>query len=169
MALHVARSRRPLRIAGPVLGGLVAVLLVVAFWVGRDLRDAQAAADDKQAAMRAAGTHAIYLLSVSHQSVDADIKRILDTSTGSARAEYVRTTVALKETTVKGKVLASGALRATGLVSLKGTVAQVMVVGDGLVREDGGENAPQERFYRWNMEVTKVGGAWLVSKAEVVL
>jgi Mce-associated membrane protein len=169
MALHVARPRRPLRIAAPVLGVLIAALLAVAFWVGGDLRDAQAAADDRQAAMRVAGMHAVYLLSVSHQSVDADIKRILDTSTGSARAEYARTSVALKETTVKGKVLATGALRATGLVSLRGTTAQVMVVGDALVRKDGGENVPQERFYRWNMEVTKVGGAWLVSKAEVIL
>ena len=87
----------PLRIAGPVLGVLIAVLLAVAFWVGRDLRAAQAAADDRQAAMRVAGAHAVYLLSVSHQSVDADIKRILDTSTGPARAEYVRTAEALKE------------------------------------------------------------------------
>ncbi|MDP9846808.1 hypothetical protein [Streptosporangium lutulentum] len=169
MAVHAARPRRPLGIAGPVLGVLIVALLAAAFWIGRDLRDAQAAADDRQAAMRVAGVHAVNLLSVSYQSVDADIKRILDTSTGAARAEYARTAAELKETTVKEKVVQAGALRATGLVSLKGTTAQVMVVGDTLIRMDGGKNAPQERFYRWNMEVTKVGGVWLVSKAEVVL
>jgi Mce-associated membrane protein len=169
MAVHAARPRRPLGIAGPVLGVLIAALLAVAFWVGRDLGAAQAAADDRQAAMRVAGAHAVYLLSVSHQSVDADLKRILDTSTGPARTEYVRTAGALKEATVKGRIVQAGALRATGLVSLKGTTAQVMVVGDTVIRKDGDKNAPQERFYRWNMEVTKIGGVWLVSKAEVVL
>ena len=98
-----------------------------------------------------------------------DIKRILDTSTGPARTEYVRTAEALKEATVKDRIVQAGALRATGLVSLKGTTAQVMVVGDAVIRKDGDKNAPQERFYRWNMEVTKIGGVWLVSKAEVVL
>lgn len=163
------RARRPLRIAGPVLGVLIVVLLGAAFWIGATLRDAQTAADDRQAALRAAGAHAVYLLSVGYRSVDDDIGRILGTSTGAARAEYARTAAELKRSTVKDKILQTGALRASGLVSLRGNTAQVMVVGDALIRRDGSEETPQERFYRWNMEVTKVGGAWLVSKAELVL
>ncbi|MFF3440950.1 hypothetical protein [Streptosporangium sp. NPDC002721] len=163
------RSRRPLRIAGPVLGVLIVGLLAAAFWVGATLRDAQTAADDRQAALRAAGAHAVYLLSVGYRSVDNDIGRILDTSTGAARAEYARTAAELKKSTIKDKILQTGALRASGLVSLRGSTAQVMVVGDAVVRRDGSKDAPQELFHRWNMEVTKVGGAWLVSKAELVL
>ncbi|MFF5212910.1 hypothetical protein [Streptosporangium sp. NPDC000396] len=166
---NAGRPLRPLRIVGPVMGVLIAVLLAAAFWVGRDLRDAQATADDREAAVWAARTHVLSLLSVSHQSVDADIKHILDTSTGVAKAEYAKNATALKEETIKNKVLQVGALRAAGLVSLKGDTAQVMVVGDGLIRWDGSKKAPQERFYRWNMEVTKVTGVWLVSRAEQVL
>ncbi|MFI6506553.1 hypothetical protein ACIBCT_03025 [Streptosporangium sp. NPDC050855] len=166
--LRRARARRPRRLAGPVLATLIAVLLAVAFWVGTDLRDAQAAADDRQAAMRAAGTHAVHLLSVGHRAVDADIGRVLATSTGAARAEYARAAAELKRTTVAGRLLRTGALRATGLVSLRGGTARVMVVGDELTRRDGGEDVPQERFHRWDMEVTKVGTAWLVSKVEPV-
>lgn len=44
-----------------------------------------------------------------------------------------------------------------------------MVVGDAVIRWEGSKSAPQERFYRWNMEMTKVEGVWLVSKAELVL
>ncbi|MEU8035355.1 hypothetical protein [Streptosporangium sp. NPDC049078] len=152
-----------------MLGVLIVVLLVAAFWIGAALRDAQTAADDRQAALRAAGAHALHLLSVGYRSVDEDIERILDTSTGVARAEYARTAAELKRSTVKDKILQTGALRASGLVSLKGSTAQVMVVGDAVIRRDGGKDAPQERFYRWNMEVTKVGGSWLVSQAELVL
>ncbi|WP_157594757.1 hypothetical protein [Streptosporangium amethystogenes] len=171
MAVHAARPRRPRRAprgAASVLGVLIAMLLVAAFWIGTDLRDAQAAADDRQAATRAAGAHAVRLLSVGYRSVDADIQRILDGSTGEARAEYVRTAAERRESTIKDKILRAGALRALGLVSLAGDTAQVMVVGDEVIRWDGSKNAPREQFHRWNMEVTKVGDTWLVSKAELV-
>ncbi|MEV7005409.1 hypothetical protein [Streptosporangium sp. NPDC051022] len=169
MAVNAARRAHPLKIAGLVLGLLIVALLAAAFWLCGALRDAQAAADDRDAAIQAAGAHALDLLSVSHRTVDADIKRILDTSTGAARAEYTRTLAELKKTTVKNKVLQTGALRASGIVSRKGNTAQVMVVGDVVVRWEGSKDAPQERFYRWNMQVTKVGTSWLVSKAELVL
>ncbi|WP_433251437.1 hypothetical protein ACQPYK_05940 [Streptosporangium sp. CA-135522] len=168
MAVNAARPPRPLRVAGPALVLLIAVLLAAALWVGGELREAQAAADDREAVLRAAGAHALDLLSVGHQSVDADIKRILDTSTGTAKADYAKTLVTLKETTVKEKVLQTGALRACGLVSLKGDMARVMVVGDAVIHREGSKDALQERFNQWNMELTKVAGAWLVSKAELV-
>ncbi|GHE31120.1 hypothetical protein GCM10017673_37430 [Streptosporangium violaceochromogenes] len=169
MAMNAVRQARPLRIAGLVLGILVLVLLGTACWICGALREAQAAADDRAASLRGAEAHALALLSVGYRTVDADIKHILDTSTGAARAEYVKTVKALRKATVKSRVLQTGALRASGIVSLKGRTAHVMVVGDAVVRWDRSEESPQERFYRWNMEVTKVGAVWLVSKAELVL
>ncbi|MGC5016173.1 hypothetical protein ACLQ2R_35870 [Streptosporangium sp. DT93] len=166
-----ARPRRPRRVgrlAGPVLAVLIAVLLVAALWVGADLRDAQAAADDRQAATRAAGTYAVRLLSVGHRAVDADIERVLAASTGPARTEYAGNAAELKRTTVAGRLLRTGALRASALVWLRGDTARVMVVGDELVRRDGSADAPRERFHRWNMEVTRTGAAWLVSAVEPV-
>ncbi|GAA4222527.1 hypothetical protein GCM10023075_13750 [Streptosporangium album] len=151
-----------------MLGVLIAALLAAAVWVGGDLRDAQAADDDRRAAVRAAGVHAVALLSVSHRSVDADLKRVLDTSTGAARVAYARQLGTLKADAIRGKFLRTGALRASGLVSLKGNTAQVMVVGDAVIRQDRSKKAPQEQFSRWNMEVTRAGGVWLVSKAELV-
>lgn len=170
MAVHATRPRRRRRfkVAGPVLLTLIAVLLAAAFWIGATLRDAQAAADDRQAALRAAGAHAVHLLSVGYLSVDADIKRILDTSTGTARAEYARTAEERRKSTIKDRMLRVGALRASGLVSLRGGTAQVMVVGDELIRWEGRKTPPREQFHRWNMEVTKVGETWLVSRAELV-
>ncbi|GGK54913.1 hypothetical protein Ppa06_12520 [Planomonospora parontospora subsp. parontospora] len=168
MAVGAGRPSRPLRVAGLVLGVLIAVLLAAALWIGGQLRDAQAAADDREAALRAAGTHAMNLLSVGYRTVDADVGRILDTSTGPARAEYVRTAEALRRTTTEEKVVQTGALRAVGLVSLSGDTARVMVVGDAVIEWEGSKNAPQERFYRWTMEVTRTGGKWLVSRAELV-
>ncbi|MEU4833656.1 hypothetical protein [Streptosporangium sp. NPDC023615] len=169
---RLRRSARPRRrrgrLAGPVLGVLIALLLAVALWVGAELRDAQAAADDRQAATRAAGTYAVHLLSVGHRAVDADIGRVLAASTGRARAEYAGTAAELRRTTVAGRLLRAGALRASALVWLRGDTARVMVVGDEVIRREGSSDAPRERFHRWNMEVTRTGPTWLVSLVEPV-
>ncbi|GAA3128087.1 hypothetical protein [Nonomuraea salmonea] len=55
-------------------------------------------------------------------------------------------------------------LRATGLVSMTATTARVLVVADVEIRWEGSRSAPQERYYRWQMDLTKSGGQWLVSK-----
>ncbi|GGT03096.1 hypothetical protein GCM10010156_71300 [Planobispora rosea] len=151
-----------------LLGLLIACLTAAGFWVGGDLRDAQAAEDDRAAVLWAAGTHALNLLSVSHRTVDADIARVLASSTGSARAEYARNAAALKQATTGEKVVQTGALRAAGLVSMGEDTARVLVAGDAVIRWEGRGGSPQERFYRWSMEVTRAGGTWLVSKAELV-
>ncbi|WP_327087717.1 hypothetical protein OIE66_36175 [Nonomuraea sp. NBC_01738] len=162
-------AARPARLTIIVLGVLAIVLAGAALWGGGQLRDEQAADDDRQAALDAAGTHAVNLLSLNYQSVDADLGRILATSTGAARAEYAANAGRLKETTLANKVVQHGVLRARGLESMAGGTAKVLVVADVEIRWDGSKNAPQERFYRWSMDVTKVGGVWLVAKAVQIL
>ncbi|MFD9944047.1 hypothetical protein ACFWYW_26495 [Nonomuraea sp. NPDC059023] len=152
-----------------VLGVLALLLGGFALWVSGELRGEQATDDDRAAALDAAGTHAVNLLSLNYKTVDADLGRILATSTGAARAEYTANAARLKETTITNKVVQHGVLRARGLESMTGGIAKVLVVADVEIRWEGSKNAPQERFYRWSMDVTKVGGVWLVSKAVQVL
>lgn len=152
-----------------ILIPLVVALAAVAAWTFVQLRDEQALADDRQAALDAAGTHAVDLLSLNYKSVDADLARILATSTGPARAEYAANAVKLKDTTVANKVVQNGVLRSAGLVSLANGTAKVLVVADVDIRWEGADTPAQKRFYRWSMDLTKVGGAWLVSKAVQVV
>ncbi|WP_239117061.1 hypothetical protein [Planotetraspora phitsanulokensis] len=151
---------------------LVTVALAGAVvWAGGARDAARAAQDDRRSAARAAAVHAVSLLSVDHRTVDDDMKRILATSTGEEREEYARNEAALKKATVDNKVVQTGVLRATGLASMAADHrrAEVLIVADAVIHwEDGRDAAPEERFYRWRMEVTKAGGAWLVSKAELV-
>lgn len=152
-----------------VLIPLLLVLAAAAAWTFVQLRDEQARADDRQAALDAAGTHAVDLLSLNYKSVDTDLARILATSTGPARAEYSANAGKLKDTTVANKVVQNGVLRSTGLVSIADGTAKVLVVADVDIRWDGSATPAQKRFYRWSMDVTKVGGVWLVSKAVQVV
>ncbi|GAA4974266.1 Mce-associated membrane protein [Nonomuraea thailandensis] len=146
------------------LSGVLAVLVGGGVWIAAQARDEQGRAGDKQAALQAAGIHARNLVSLDYKSVDTDMRRILDTSTGAARAEYEANAGKLRTTTVENKVVQHGVLRATGLVSITGTTARVLVVADVEIRWDGSDSSPQERFYRWQMDLSKVGGAWLAAK-----
>jgi Mce-associated membrane protein len=158
-------ARRPARLPLAVL-----VLIVVALGVavvvlrGQDLAE-QGRADDRQAALDSAAAHAVDLMSLHYKTIDADVQRIISTSTGPARAAYVANSDKLKTTTRANKVVQHGVLRALGLVSLAGASARVLVVADVEIRWEGKKAPLQERFYRWSMELTKVGGIWLVSKA----
>ncbi|MGW0807475.1 hypothetical protein [Nonomuraea sp. NPDC002799] len=155
---------RPARILIAALCGTLAVLVGTGGWIAVQARDEQGRAGDKQAALLAAGTHAKNLVSLDYKTVDADVQRILDTSTGAARAEYAATTGKLKSTTLANKVVQHGVLRATGLVSMREAAAKVLVVADVEIRWDGSKSPPQQRYYRWSMDVSKIGGGWLVSK-----
>ncbi|MDA0635008.1 hypothetical protein OUY22_16435 [Nonomuraea sp. MCN248] len=152
----------------PVLAVLAALLAGAAVWLGAQGREAQARADDRQDALRAASTHAMNLLSLHYETVDADVHRILTSSTGAARTAYEAAAGELVRTTRKNKVIQEGVVRAAGLESISGNTARALVVADVVIRWDGSDDAPQERFYRWRMDLAKTGGVWLVAKAEQV-
>src|SRR5437868_11805481 len=159
---------RPLLWISTGLAVLVMALTGLVFWLGGQVDAEKVAATDRQAALEAAGRHAVTLVSLNYKTAGADVQRILDTSTGAARAVYAAGAAKLKETAVANKVVQDGALRATGLVSMEGGVAKVLVVADMVIAWEGTKIPPQDRFYRWSMDVTKTGGSWLVSRVEQV-
>lgn len=153
---------RALAVTGLLL--LAFALGGAAYWLSGEIRRATVAVQDREAAVQVARAHAVNLLSISHESVDEDIRRLLVTSTGKAKAEYTRNAAKLKADTLADKVVRTGVVRSFGLVSMEGGTARVLVVADVLIRSEG-EESPREHFYRWDMKVTKVGHAWLVSEA----
>ncbi|MEU4542419.1 hypothetical protein [Nonomuraea dietziae] len=151
---------------------LAAVLLLVsglAVWLSAQVRDEEAAAADRRAALAAASAHAVNLLSLNYQSADASIQKILATSTGTAFAEYSAGAPKLKETTIANKVVQTGAVKAAGVVSMGDGTAKVLVVADSHINWVGSGTPDQDRYFRWSMDLAKVKGVWLVSKAEQVL
>ncbi|MGB3721182.1 MAG: hypothetical protein WBB38_16580 [Hyphomicrobiaceae bacterium] len=156
------------RLVVPVLAVLAALLAGTTVWLVLQERDAQAVADEREAAVRAASTHAMNLLSLHYETVDSDVHRILTSSTGAARSAYEAAAGEMVRTTRRNKVIQEGVIRAAGLESLSGGTARALVVADVVIRWDGSDQAPQERFYRWRMDLAKVKGVWLVSKAEQV-
>ncbi|MFG1824857.1 hypothetical protein ACGFIJ_20435 [Microbispora bryophytorum] len=150
---------------------LVAALTLAVYWLARGRTDALAAAQDREMAVQAAAAHAVSLMSIDHRRIDDDLKRALATSTGPQRAQYAAGQGALRAATLKNKAVQTGVLRASALASIDGgrRTAQVLIVGDAVIHwEDGRKAPPEERFFRWRMDVTKASGLWLVSRAELV-
>ncbi|WP_147944508.1 hypothetical protein [Microbispora sp. CSR-4] len=155
--------------AGLVL--LVVALALTVRHLAQARTEALATAEDGEMAVRAAAAHAVSLMSIDHRRIDDDIKRALATSTGPERAQYAAGQAALKATTLKNKAVQTGVLRASALTSLAADrrTARVLIVGDAVIHwEDGRKAPPEERFFRWRMDVTKASGLWLVSRAELV-
>ncbi|GGL21449.1 hypothetical protein Sme01_74640 [Sphaerisporangium melleum] len=171
MALHAARSRRRSRLLVP-LALLALVVALGAAWVrvGDELDQARASALDRLAAVQAAKRYALTLMALDYRTVDRDVARVMDVSTGQAREEFARQAQGLKDTTRRNKAVQTGVVRAAGLASMNepGNTARVLIVADSVIRWDGTRTAPQERFYRWSVEVTKVGEGWSVSRLEQV-
>ncbi|MEU7889141.1 hypothetical protein AB0B54_26870 [Microbispora bryophytorum] len=150
---------------------LVAALSLAVYWLARTRTDALTAAQDREMAVQAAAAHAVSLMSIDHRRIDDDLKRALATSTGPQRAQYAAGQAALRAATLKNKAVQTGVLRASALASIDGgrRTAQVLIVGDAVIHwEDGRKAPPEERFFRWRMDVTKASGLWLVSRAELV-
>ncbi|MEV7970360.1 hypothetical protein AB0O34_30890 [Sphaerisporangium sp. NPDC088356] len=153
-----------------VLLVLIAVLGTAWVRVGGELDEARSAARDRLAAVQAAERYALTLMAVDYRTVDRDVQRVLDTSTGRAKDDYARDAERLKAATRLNKAVQTGVVRAAGLASMDGPkgTARVLVVADSVIRWEGAKTAPQDRFYRWNVEVTKVRGSWWVSRLEQI-
>ncbi|WP_083958594.1 hypothetical protein [Herbidospora mongoliensis] len=152
---------------------LAAVILLGAAtgWVSTLRAGALTREADEAAAVTAASTHAVSLMSLDHRAFDTAFRRVLSTSTGETRARYERDQAEARATVMKDKVLQTGVLRGAGLASMnsEGTSAEVLVVADVMIDWTGRKgDEPEERFYRWRMDLSKEGGQWLVATAELV-
>ncbi|WP_061295227.1 hypothetical protein [Herbidospora cretacea] len=168
----MARIRReaPRRLNLALLAAVV-LLGAAAGWMWMLRASALARQADEAAAVAAASTHAVSLISLDHRTFDTAFRRVLSTSTGETRARYERDQAEARATVMKDKVLQTGVLRGAGLASMnpEGTSAQVLVVADVMIEFTGREgDKPAERFYRWRMDMAKQGGQWLVATAELV-
>lgn len=108
-----------------------------------------------------------WLTSLSSQSADSDIQRILDGSTGEFHDDFAKTRNDFLKTVVDSNVSTRGTVKNAALDSISGTRAQVLVAAAAEVTNTNG--AKQEpRNWRLAMRVEQVGDTYKVSKVEFV-
>ncbi|OBA83417.1 protein kinase [Mycobacterium sp. 1164966.3] len=109
----------------------------------------------------------IWLTSLNPQSVDRDIQRLLDGSTGEFHDDYAKQSSAFKSVLSAANSSSEGTVNSAGLDSINGSTAQVLVAAT--VKSTTPNGPTQEpRKWRLSVRVEKVGEAYKVSKVEFV-
>jgi Mce-associated membrane protein len=147
------------------------VLLVAAtaglVLAGRPWYQHQRLADARQAALAAARQTTVDFVSISAETVDRDLQRIVGGTTGEFKEEFTRGLPQVRAAVVENKVSSTGTILRAAIVSADLDSAVVLVAMDASVRNVG---APDGRLshYRIQVDVVLDGGRWLVSRLQFV-
>lgn len=123
--------------------------------------------DSGRAAVKAGKECVTRFLSVSRDSVDDDLERVLDCSTGQFHRQFQDGMPEVREAVVSNDVRAKGQVLRTAVVSAGADSAVLLIAIDASitnVNKPGGS----EHHYRIRVGMSLVKGGWKVSKLEFV-
>lgn len=165
------RTSRRARTAVVALSA-VAVLLAaasvgLAVTVKAHVDDRNALDTARNAAVAAARQEIVNLDSLSWDTVDADLKRVLDGATGTFKDQFTRAQKDLKPVVVQRKSQSSGQVLFAGVVRADTDTATVLVAVDRTVK-DSTDPTGAVAHDRWRVDLEKHGGRWLVSDLQPV-
>ena len=144
---------------------LLAILLVAAVtWLVIGIvRSGRTAPPDGDAAIAAARTQILNLMTLDYRTAKTDLQRVVDGSVGTMRDSYGKALPATLATMASAKSVSKGAIRAVGLASISKDKAEVLVAGDATVSfpksATTAASAIQVR-YRFRVEMQLVKGVW---------
>ena len=155
-----SRTRRPLAVA-------LGVLACLTGWAGWS--DAHARRDEAtRAEMVAAGRAGLLALTtIDHTQADRDVQRILDSSTGPFRDDFVGRADSLKAAARTAQSTSVGTIREAGLESVDGDTAQVLVALTVMTSNRGAPER-QPKSWRTRVTVTRTGDGFKVAGVEFV-
>jgi Mce-associated membrane protein len=162
-----ARMMSPVRLATVV--GVVAVVAStsVAGWLGYREHQARQAQQQNELLIRVGRQGALNLTTIDYQHADSDIRRILDSATGSFYDDFAKRSQPFVEVVKKAQSKSVGTVTEAGLESQSGDEALVMVAVS-VVTTNVGEPEAEPRHWRMRISVKKVGDDAKVSNVAFV-
>ena len=137
--------------------GLVVVIILIlglgclAAWWGYQTLQARRA-DQQRAMFLAAGRQAAEdLTTIDYTAIDANIKRILDLSTGSFYDEFHKNTQGFVDVVTNAKSKSEGSVTAAGIETINGDTAQILASVSVKMTNTG---APEQQPRLWRMRIT---------------
>ena len=109
----------------------------------------------------------VWLTSLSAQSADSDIQRLIDGSTGQFHDDFANRSSDFRQVVVNSNVLTQGTVNSAGLDSINGSTASVLVAATSKVTNNNG-SSQEPRSWRLALQVEKIGDTYKVSKVEFV-
>jgi Mce-associated membrane protein len=163
----VARSLHPTRLA--LTYGIVLVLALGALcgWLGHRATESQRAEDQRRAYVEAARQGAVTITSIDYQRADADVQRILDSSTGQFHDEFAGRAAEFLDAAKKSQSTSVGTITAAGIESMAQNGATVLVAVTVNTSQIGAAELPA-RSWRMRMTLQGKGRDVRVSRVEFV-
>jgi len=163
-----APPRRPgLRLA--LSAGLLIVLTLggLVGWLGFRAHESHQNEQQRAELLAAARQGALNLTTISYTEVDADIKRILDSATGSFHDDFQKRSQPFVEVVKQAQSKSQGTITEAALESVQGDTAQALV-SVTVTTSNAGAAEQQPRAWRMRIDVQKVGHTAKVSNVEFV-
>jgi Mce-associated membrane protein len=143
------RSTLPLGLV--VVSVLIVGLGCLAAWWGYQTLQARSA-DQQRAMFLAAGRQAAEdLTTIDYTAIDANIKRILDASTGSFYDEFRKNTQGFVDVVTNAKSKSEGSVTAAGIETISGDTARILISVSVKMTNTG---APEQQPRLWRMRIT---------------
>jgi Mce-associated membrane protein len=171
-------SRRPFAFAhprprSPMIGGALVGLLCVAGTavltsvLGYQAHQGRELDSQERLFLQAARQSALNLTTIGYTEVDADIQRVVDSSTGAFRNEFKAHAREFADAVRQAQSISEGSIVGAGVESIHGGTAQVLVATE-VKSTLAGSPSQQPRHWRMRISVQTVDGGAKVSGVEFV-
>ena len=158
----VVTRRRPVV---PVLLVLLLCALVAGIVLTvLDRRDDDRRETARQAALQAARQQAVNMTTISYETADRDLARIIAAATGTLKTQFEAQQKSFPGVLRQQKSISVGTVLASGVASESGNKVEALVAVDAAVRTGTSGSSPVVKHYRMDMTLVRSGGKWLVSE-----
>lgn len=167
---HDSAERVPTR--GFLIGLAATLVIAIAAAVcggisWTNLRAEQAAQSRDEQVLETARQVVVNLVTLRHQSVDEDIQRVADGTTGPFRDQFTSASGSFGDVLNQGQVESTGEVKEAGLVEADNDHAVVLAAVTSTVKNTEAPDG-EIRVYRMKISLDSVDGNWLVSDVEFV-
>ncbi|QUQ71123.1 hypothetical protein [Kutzneria sp. CA-103260] len=166
---EVVREVRPWRrrILPAAAMVLAAALVAVATLLLLKLTDANADEVNRESALQVARQVAVDLTTVSKDTAQGDVNRLLDVATGSFKDQFAQQADVFRKVVQQASVTSRGSVAEAGVSSVDGDTVTVLAAVSATVQNADAPSGEQ-RQYRMKMQLQHDGDRWLVSDLEFV-
>ena len=162
------RAQRALAVVASVLLVLAVVLgVLLIVKVGPDHSRGERLDQARRDALSAGRQAIINLDAISAKTLDADLKRVEEVSTGKFKDLFTKSEGTLRELYPKQQTASTGTIRAAAVVSYDLDSVRLLIASDRTVTDVSSKN-PVLQTSRWAVVMEKHGGRWLMADLEPV-
>ncbi|MCE9517009.1 MAG: mammalian cell entry protein [Mycobacterium sp.] len=156
--------RRRALIAGVVL---VAILAVVCGWSGYLVYQDRAAEKSRELFIETGKRVAVDVTTIDHLYAESDVRRVLDSATGTFRDDFAGRSAALIDVVKRTRSTSVGTVTEAGLESLSGNEGRVLV-SIAVTTDTFGIAEKQPRYWRMRLTLVRDEDSAKVSKLDFV-